>query len=264
MSVEEPSVHEQASKPDHRIVDPERVRARRRKRPGVLGRLARVGLALGIATTFFGGLFAWAAWSNPEWTADRAERVLAGLIEEAPLSYEQKASMRREVEAVLGNFEEGRLSRSDVDRVAALLSEGPFVQAGALESVRESVLSLGGLSEGERRSGAATVDRVTAGVLEGNISTAEVDRLLKGLRFTGSGSGGSGSIISDAQMRQLLGDLEARANELGLAAADASGVDVAGELRARIERTLGQSAKRELDSRAADVDRALEDLQRGR
>lgn len=130
-----------------------------------------VALVIVIAIALAGGIYVWMSWKG--WAASITRATVREVLKESNLAEDQKQAITAEIETLTKDFEEGRVSLDDLQRVGEEIAQSPLLPLAAVQAAKEKYIDGSEMSAEEKAASERTLQRFARGVHERKITPAE-------------------------------------------------------------------------------------------
>ncbi len=135
----------------------------------VVGILGLVCVILGVVVVF--------KWKG--WAAKAATLVANQAITSSGLPPAQQAQLTGEIQKLADDFQSGRLTTADLQRVMRGVADGPLIPAAAVLAARQKYLEPSDMSSAEKAAAIRSLQRYARGVFEKKIPTGSVQTVIE-------------------------------------------------------------------------------------
>lgn len=183
----------------------------------------------GVIAVFFYGKQIFATFTSA---------ALTELVQQADLGPEEEAAVLAQIERVTESFKAGEIGFEDLGRVIEEIQNSPILPAVAVIAAKAKYIEPSGLDEVEKAQALITVERVARGVIEEEITEAQLDKALS-IVTTGEGDDRRPKeYLTDEELRSFLTEAKRVADEANIARLPDE-VDLGVELKRVVDRALG-------------------------
>ena len=146
-----------------------------------------------------------------------ARTVMTQSLEQSDLPAEEQEEIRVQIERLLTEFEEGRLTQDQAERLMQRFAESPLSAVAIAYTIELKYFDESGLSDQEKEEGRMTLRRCVRGLFDGDLTEDDVDPVLgKIATKTDDGGWELPETLTDEELRTFLADAKLRADEVGI------------------------------------------------
>lgn len=142
-------------------------------------------IAAGVVLVLLIGLGIWVAFSWRGWFASASRAAMHATIQSMELSADQSTTLTSHVDAVLKDFEDGKVTMEQMGLIVKEGMEGPLVSAGVVCAADARYVQKSGLSPEDKAATKQELQRVVRGMTEKSITGDQVQTKLMPIIMTG-------------------------------------------------------------------------------
>lgn len=191
----------------------------------------------GIAMYFFKGEL---LKMGGNFAADQAREVMVKALDELEIEPAERAEVTEQIDRVTNGFKAGQIDLEQVMQIGKNLAEGPIGKVMMMYMVQQKYVKPSGLSADEKQAADVVLQRVTRGVIDGEITPEQLQQVADDLMTTGAdGKSSPKDSVTDEELRSFIAKAKALADEKGIPA-EVQPVDISDEFRKAIDKVLNQ------------------------
>lgn len=130
-----------------------------------------VALVIVIAIALAGGIYVWMNWKG--WAGSITRTAVREVLKESKLPEDQKQAIMVEIESLTKDFEEGRVSFDDLQRVGEEIAQSPLIPLAGVQLAKEQYIDRSDMTPEEKAAAERTLQRFARGVHDKTITPAE-------------------------------------------------------------------------------------------
>ncbi|MEZ6191584.1 MAG: hypothetical protein R3C45_09880 [Phycisphaerales bacterium] len=150
--------------------------------PKQMSGCAKAAIGCGIATLILLIILALGAWyvarNAKAWAAGGFASVVNQAVEQSTLPDEQKKTITSRVDHIKDEFVAGNITLEQIGQAMENLNVENLIAAGFTQYVGSGIIESSQLSDDDKAVGKQAMNRVATGVLDGNISTQQIEQVL--------------------------------------------------------------------------------------
>ncbi|MDX2147081.1 MAG: hypothetical protein SFZ23_06120 [Planctomycetota bacterium] len=177
-------------------------------------------------------------WRN--WSATALQAGTTSLVQQSKLPDDQKTKIINSVQRVTDDFKAKKVTLDQLQKVMTQIVQGPVMQLGVLQSLKERHVDGSALTPEEKEAAALALQRFSRGVIDGTIPIPEVQKLMLDLGVdpaTGEIPGGGVAAID--VVKKFIENAKTKADEAKVPD-EPYVVDFAAEVDKAIAEAIGQ------------------------
>jgi len=176
------------------------------------------------------------------WASGFARTTLNEMLRQSELPAAEQEQIRSEVERLFTEFEEGRLTQAQVQRLIDELAGSPLSANVIARAIEEQYFDSSSLSDEEKETGRMTLRRCARGVFDRKLSEEDVDAVLGKIGTKNpDGRWELKETLTDEELRTFLAEARSRADEAGIPET-VEEIDLAVEVKRIIDAVLSPEA----------------------
>lgn len=212
------------------------------KDPNRIWKFVAIG-CLGAFLTFVVvcGITGWLVVRNAKTIgATFVREAMTNAINDSTLDPAQKQALITRIDQLTGDFESGKLTMDDLDRIAERFSQSPLLSILAVWGFEKKLFEESGLSPEEREQARVQTRRLFQGALDKKISQADFESAVAVVSTRDAqGKYSLKSKLTDEELRQFITNAKQAADNAEVTA-NPPELDIAAEFNRVIDEALGQ------------------------
>ncbi len=191
-------------------------------------------------------LFVVATWIASQqwrgWASSFARTTLNETLKQSGLPEAEQHEIQAQVERLLTEFQEGRLTQAQAERLMDQLADSPLSASVIAFTIEKKYFDSSGLSEEEKEAGRMTLRRCVRGVFDGDLSQEDIDAVLVTIGTKQpDGEWELKETLTDEELRTFLAEAKSRADAAGIPE-EVEEVDPSDEIKRIIDAVLNPEA----------------------
>lgn len=182
------------------------------------------------------------ALNMKNWAADGLTFIASEGIRQADLPEQEKPELIAIIEQVRDEFKAGSITIEEMQTVMESLTTSPAIYIGSVMVFDAQYVQRSKLPDAERAAGALALNRYAQGMADGSLQWSDAETVLAPIMTTdanGNKRMKEPSAVTDEEIRAVIADAKAKADELGIPEETAE-IDLSDELKNAIEESLGR------------------------
>lgn len=211
--------------------------------PKSSGGCGKIAIGCGIAAVIVVIILAavgWYVYNNARgWVASGGASVVNQAVEQSTLPDEQKQAIISRVDHVKEEFAAGNITLEDFGRAMENLDIESLIMAGMAQYVGADLMNSPQFSDDDRAAGRQALNRVSHGLLEGQIDTQDIEQVLSPIMLNpGSGDWEFKPNPTDKELNQVMDRATDLADQAGVPE-DVGEVDFGARVNEAFDKALG-------------------------
>lgn len=204
----------------------------------------KVAIGCGVAFVLVVGITGYLIYSVvmnlKDFATDVGRSVIVQVIEDSPLSDEEKAGVVEQIDRVADAYKAGEIDTEQMANVFSQLVESPVLVAGIVIAAEQQYVIPSGLDADEKAQAKRDLERFARGVFEESITPQQTEVAMASIQTTDPNTGETTikDNLTDEELRALLADLRAAADAAEIPD-EPFEVDLVGELKKIVDGVLG-------------------------
>ncbi len=170
--------------------------------------------------------------------AGTARWIATVAVEKSKLPQEQKQAIIEQIDRLIDDYKEGRITEDHLKHVLQQISESPLLPLGAVMYMEHQYVTPSGLTPAEKEKAKLTLQRLARGVFEEKIPEQAIQQIVLPLsEVDEDGDMDLKDTVTDEELRQFLQMAQDKVEEAGISQ-EPFVVNIADEIRKAIDNAL--------------------------
>jgi hypothetical protein len=205
-----------------------------------------IAAAIVLALAVLGGWLASQYWRS--WASGFARTTINQTLKQSGLPEFEQKEIQVQVERLLAEFQEGRLTQAQAERLMDQLADSPLSASVIAFTIEKQYFDHSGLRDEEKESGRMTLRRCVRGVFNGDLSEEDGDAVLGTIGTKQpDGNWELNETLTDEELRTFLEKAKSRADAAGVPEI-VEEVDPSDEIKRIIDAVLNPEASETNDT----------------